>query len=64
MKWDLPGSPRYEIAVRYMAATRMKQHWETMGIEHPGHFAMFLSKGYMESIPKLCVQRRKLAIPY
>ena len=47
-----PWIPRYEIAVRYMAATRMRRHWETMGVEHPGHFATFLDKGYMEPIPE------------
>ena len=52
LKWDLPGSPRYEIAVHYMAATCMRQHWETMGVEHPGHVSTFLDNRYMEPIPE------------
>lgn len=63
-RWGSPNSPVYEMAMRYMVATRMQQHWEYLGSQHPNNFKKFLSKGYMEPIPTEWVRSRKLAYAY
>ena len=47
-RWGPPESPVYKMAVRYMEATRMVQHWNALREQHPKRFAEYLEKGYME----------------
>jgi hypothetical protein len=63
-RWGPPGSPVYEMVMRYMKATRMTAYWEMLGEQHPREFAKYLDKGYMEPIPTAWVQTRQLAYQY
>ena len=59
--WGPPGSPTYEVVMRYWKATRMEQHWQYLRTHHPHKFKQYLSKGYMEPIPTAWVQDQRLA---
>ena len=63
-RWGPPGSPTYEMVMRYWAATRMHQHWEYLRVQHPRQFKNHIDKGYMEPIPTAWVRNRKLAYLY
>lgn len=63
-RWGPPGSPHYEMAMRYWIATRMQQHWEYLRAQHPRRFKRALQNGYMEPIPTAWVRDRRLAYPY
>lgn len=49
-RWGPPGSPIYELAMKYWIATRMQQHWEYLRAEHPRRFKRSLQSGYMEPV--------------
>lgn len=63
-RWGPPGSPTYEMAMRYWIATRMLSHWSYLREQHPRRFRKYLSNGYMEPIPTQWVRDRRLAYPY
>ncbi|KAK9357506.1 hypothetical protein V1504DRAFT_414163 [Lipomyces starkeyi] len=60
-RWGSPGSPTYELVMRYWVSTRMQQHWEYLRAQHPRRFKRYIKKGYMEPIPTKWVQSRRLA---
>ncbi|GJJ71308.1 hypothetical protein EMPS_03658 [Entomortierella parvispora] len=62
--WGPPGSPRYDMVMRYWASTRMQEYWERLRQSHPNEFRRRLKKGYMEPIPILWISDRRLAAPY
>jgi hypothetical protein len=63
-RWGPPGSPMYEMVMRYWIATRMESHWSYLRAEHPRRFKKNLNNGYMEPIPTKWVRDRRLAYPY
>ncbi|KAF8928910.1 hypothetical protein EDD21DRAFT_373170 [Dissophora ornata] len=60
-RWGMRGSVEFETILRYWVATRMQQHWEYLRREEPRKFKKFLMKGYMEPVPTMWVQDRRLA---
>jgi hypothetical protein len=63
-RWGAPESETYQIAMRYIVATRMTQHWEGLALNSPGKFVKHLEQGYMEPIPVAWVQDLRLAFQY
>ena len=63
-RWGPPGSPRYEMVMRYWSATRMQQHWDYLRYHHPKNFKHYMEKGYMEPIPTSWVMNGNLAWLY
>ena len=63
-RWGPPGTPVYEMVMRYWVATRMQQHWEFLHAKHPRQFKKHLEMGYMEPIPTAWVTSRYLAFVY
>jgi hypothetical protein len=60
-RWGPAEEETYQIAMRYIVATRMTQHWEGLALNSPGEFEKHLGEGYMEPIPVAWVQDRRLA---
>ncbi|KAJ7759801.1 hypothetical protein DFH07DRAFT_741079 [Mycena maculata] len=63
-RWGPPESETFQIAMRYIVATRMTQHWEGLALHSPDEFVKHLEQGYMEPIPVAWVQDRRLAWEY
>ncbi|KAJ7743224.1 hypothetical protein DFH07DRAFT_835644 [Mycena maculata] len=63
-KWGPPNSETYQIAMRYIVATRMKKYWEAVALNSPGEFQKRVEKGYLEPIPLAWVQYCRLAQQY
>lgn len=63
-KWGPEDSPTFTLVMKYIVATRMQEHWEYLGSQHPRQFKRHLYKGYMEPIPTAWVINRKLAYLY
>ena len=60
-RWGSPGTPHYEIVMRYWLATRMRQHWEDLRTHDPKTFKYYMEEGYMEPIPTAWVKSGYLA---
>lgn len=59
-RWGPEDSPVSILVTKYIIATRMQQHWEYLGSQHPRQFKKYLLKGYMEPIPTRWVQNRQV----
>ncbi|MCJ1249853.1 hypothetical protein MMC30_007079 [Trapelia coarctata] len=62
-RWGSPGSPTYELVMKYWLSTRMQKHWLFLHGQHPRQFRRNLERGYMEPIPVSWIQSRHLARP-
>ena len=62
-RWGPPGSPTYELVMKYWVSTRMQKHWDFLHGQHPRQFRKKLERGYMEPIPTSWIQSRYLAYP-
>ena len=61
-RWGPPGSPHYEIVMRYWSATRMQEHWNYLRTHDPRRFDKNMKRGYMEPIPTSWVLSGRLAV--
>jgi len=63
-RWGTPGTPMFEMVMRYWVSTHMQTHWEYLLANQPNSFKRKLNVGYLEPIPTAWVQDRRLAWPY